>query len=150
MLVFVLAACTCTAPQGVSAVQTATTPYIYPVYPRFGWALFLLLLGYFRLTWGYDFVRFLFFVRARARRFYPEVLLMCGSPVGMFLSLRESTLDTDSLFKFKTTTRFFNLFHVRKTALKASRVDGNPALTLAQSRDTLAFVLSQGNIPGSE
>lgn len=51
-------------------------------------------------------------------RFYPEVLLMCGSPVGMFLSLRESTLDTDSLFKFKTTKRFFNVFHVRTNECK--------------------------------
>ena len=39
---------------------------------------------------------------------------MCGSPLGMFLSLLDSALDTDSLFNFKTTKRFFNLFHVRK------------------------------------
>eukprot|EP00904_Undaria_pinnatifida_P013003 jgi/Undpi1/8833/HiC_scaffold_25.g11295.m1 len=43
--------------------------------------------------------------------FDPEVMLMCGSPLGMFLSLPDSALDTDSLFNFKTTKRFFNLFH---------------------------------------
>lgn len=43
--------------------------------------------------------------------FYPEVLLVCGSPVGMFLSIRQSS--GKSLFKFNTTNRFFNLFHVR-------------------------------------
>eukprot|EP00752_Nemacystus_decipiens_P005637 g5101.t1 len=44
--------------------------------------------------------------------FYPEVLLACGSPIGMFLALRQSTLDKEKLFKFNTTKRFFNLFHL--------------------------------------
>lgn len=46
--------------------------------------------------------------------FYPEVLLACGSPIGTFLALRQSTLDKEKLFKFNTTKRFFNLFHVRE------------------------------------
>ncbi|CAN0182222.1 unnamed protein product [Pylaiella littoralis] len=44
--------------------------------------------------------------------FCPEVLLACGSPVGAFLALRQSTLDRKRLFKFNTTKRFFNLFHL--------------------------------------
>eukprot|EP00903_Cladosiphon_okamuranus_P008634 g8280.t1 len=44
--------------------------------------------------------------------FHPEVLLACGSPIGMFLALRQSTLDKKKLFKFNTTKRFFNLFHL--------------------------------------
>ncbi|CAM9561115.1 unnamed protein product [Ectocarpus fasciculatus] len=44
--------------------------------------------------------------------FYPEVLLACGSPIGMFLSLRQSTLNKKRLFKFNTTNRFFNLYHL--------------------------------------
>ncbi|CAN0540935.1 unnamed protein product, partial [Ectocarpus sp. 12 AP-2014] len=44
--------------------------------------------------------------------FYPEVLLACGSPIGMFLSLRQSTINKKRLFKFNTTNRFFNLNHV--------------------------------------
>ncbi|CBN78302.1 DDHD domain-containing protein [Ectocarpus siliculosus] len=44
--------------------------------------------------------------------FYPEVLLACGSPIGTFLSLRQSTLDKKRLFKFHTTNRFFNLYHL--------------------------------------
>ncbi|CAM9823302.1 unnamed protein product, partial [Hapterophycus canaliculatus] len=44
--------------------------------------------------------------------FYPEVLLACGSPIGTFLSLRSARLDKLKLFKFNTTKRFFNLFHV--------------------------------------
>ena len=44
--------------------------------------------------------------------FYPEVLLVCGSPIGLFLSIRQAS--GKNLFKFKTTNRFFNLFHVRR------------------------------------
>ncbi|CAM9129063.1 unnamed protein product [Scytosiphon promiscuus] len=44
--------------------------------------------------------------------FYPEVLLACGSPIGTFLSIRSAKLDKQKLFKFNTTNRFFNLFHL--------------------------------------
>ncbi|CAM9706894.1 unnamed protein product [Ectocarpus sp. 13 AM-2016] len=44
--------------------------------------------------------------------FYPEVLLACGSPIGMFLALRHSTINKKRLFKFNTTNRFFNLNHL--------------------------------------
>ncbi|CAB1100509.1 unnamed protein product [Ectocarpus sp. CCAP 1310/34] len=44
--------------------------------------------------------------------FYPEVLLACGSPIGMFLALRQSTVNKKRLFKFHTTNRFFNLNHL--------------------------------------
>ena len=53
--------------------------------------------------------------------FYPEVLLVCGSPVGMFLSIRQSS--GKSLFKFNTTNRFFNLFHVREREREACYTD---------------------------
>ncbi len=52
----------------------------------------------------------LLILRCCAHSFYPEVLLVCGSPIGMFLALRQTS--GKDLFKFNTTNRFFNLFHV--------------------------------------
>ncbi|CAM9976464.1 unnamed protein product, partial [Sphacelaria rigidula] len=43
--------------------------------------------------------------------FEPELFLACGSPIGMFLSLRRIALEKHKLFQFPTTKRFYNVFH---------------------------------------
>lgn len=54
-----------------------------------------------------------------ASRFEPELLLACGSPIGMFMALRAGFLDKENLFKFKTTKRFYNVFHVSLSFVRA-------------------------------